>query len=690
MTDNSVPAAGDGDALTEETVLWPLDYRLQSIDQTESVQWWSYRLYQDAKEKRVQVMYSKDKAQSEKLAQKFLNDSVVGFDMEWPCFVKNSDNPPLQKRIGLIQVANETTIALFHIGLHSGKTTDDIIAPSLKKLIEDRNIAKTGVGILGADFARLRRYFGLKPQGAFELSHLDRLVRFAYGPHYLLDTKMVALAHLVENHLGLPLQKDSVRTSNWSKALNQRQIEYAASDAYAGFMLFHCMNAKRTALKPIPSLPVFADEYPRRSGGNRGLPPITTLMLRPKTEGGEMVAAVEFFSKYASKDDNETAAEESVSNTKDTAAEPTLNTGKENMTKPNPKTTQEPLALVAQKLYDALADRRRQLALIKGVPGYLIASNAVLYGLTKRLPTNEKELLEVKGIGKISAEKYGTEWLPIIERHIAKAVEEQKIPPRTPTRGPRGQRNGAHQGPDPSSALDSPTKRTPTLHTGLSFTLQETKLSASRRDAKSSRYEDIEVLDMTGSTQEDRGKIGLVGSSESEKPERRRSINMNGVSRWSMHSSGTSEDPPDPETFQTPPSRPSSSLKRKRVEGGPEIDTPSRAPNQLPPTLNVGPQREQAKGLALEPAQPTPMTPRSKIFRNKLLAFSKLVTRKLGARSSSTPIVSDSTLDLLVRISPRTIEELNRISGIEGFVRACRDVQMDLLRNVIKFSPDRS
>lgn len=703
MANKALPAVGDADVQTKKTALWPLEYRFQRPDPTKPAPWWSYGLYQGPEGKQVEVLYSKDKARSEQLAKKFLDDPVVGFDMEWPCFVKNSDNPPLQKRIGLIQVANETTVALFHIGLHPGKTTDEIIAPSLRKLIENAKIAKTGVGILGADFARLRRYFGLNPQGAFELSHLDRLVRFAYGPHHLLDTKMVALAHLVEHHLGLPLGKGAVRTSNWSKALSQQQIDYAASDAYAGFMLYHCMNAKRVALKPMPSLPVYADQYSRRNRGNRGLPPITTLMLCPKKEGGEMVAAVDFFSKYASKNDNKSDTQGDANKAKDVVAESDATKDREKATKPKlkPKVSQEPLTAVGRKLYDALSDKRRQLALSQEVPGYLIASNSVLYGLTKRLPTNDEELLEVKGIGKISAGKHGAEWLQIIKRHVAihgteetvldsstTIVEKQKMPPSTPTQNSRRQRTGAPQGRDSPPALDSPSKRTPTLHTGLSFTLQETKLSANTGGAISSRHEDIEVLDLTGDIQEDRGKIGPLGFTNRVEPERSQSIAMKGVSRWSLDSSSTSEDSSGFGSFQTPPSRPPSSLKRKRAEGIPDIDTPSRPRSQLPP-LDVGSQTERAEELSLESLQPTPLTPRSKIFRNKLLAFSKLVTRKLGTRSSGIPIVSDSTLDLIVRTSPRTIEELNGISGIEGFVRACRDVQMDLLRNVIKFSPDR-
>ena len=85
-----------------------------------------------------------------------------------------------------------------------------------------------------------------------------------FGPRKpeLVSVKLVSLAHQVEEQLGLPLYKGDVRTSNWSKPLSTDQINYAAGDAYAGFMLYKCMNAKRLAMKPTPPLPIHAEKYP--------------------------------------------------------------------------------------------------------------------------------------------------------------------------------------------------------------------------------------------------------------------------------------------------------------------------------------------------------------------------------------------------------------------------------------------
>ena len=691
-----------------EVALWPLAYRLHTPT---AVPWWSYRLYQTLEGSKVQVLYSKTKAQSEEIAQKFLDEPVVGFDMEWPTFVRNSDNPPLQKRIGLIQVASETTIALFHIGLHPGKTTDEIIAPSLKKLIESQTIAKTGVGILGADFARLRRYFGLNPQGAFELSHLDRLVKFSNGPYDLLNTKMVALAHLVQDHLGLPLKKDSVRTSNWSKPLTDDQRNYAASDAYAGFMLFHCMNAKRLALQPVPGLPLFADQYTRRPKNTKGFEPMTTLMIHSTKGDGAAIAAIDFFTQ----NNDEPSTKENANEETKTSADRVVAQEKKPAAKRKTVVARKPLGPVRQILYDQLSRRRKMLSAQEdGLPLYCIANNSVLWGIAQWLPRDKDELLEVKGMGHVSVEKYGEEWLEVVEQHIAihgiedpvdetsnLPTEGQRDLPSTPTQGSQRRRTNKQQFPDSQPAFSS-SQPTPVLHTGLSFTFGETRLdvkdseenspSLMGRLGGSSKYKGIEVVDLTGDASQMISRVARSNNAIGQ--EGSKMIQTNGASRSSPNSSATSEDSSAFETFYTPSEWPPSSLKRKRAKASLGTNISNGAQTQQSSLESIS-KEGHIEYPKLPEIVPVPLSPKTKIFRNKLLAFSKLVTRKISTSSSGSwnlsnaPIVSESTLDLIVLMSPSTPEELNRVPGIERFAQACEAAQMDLLKNVMKFTPTR-
>ncbi|RYP92089.1 hypothetical protein DL770_001750 [Monosporascus sp. CRB-9-2] len=250
---NAAQANTASDKLTAPA--WPLSYQLQTPlaprpgnqDPKQRKQYWSHNLYRGPGNKEVKVLYSTTKQQSEEIARKFLQESILGFDGEWSSWYPN-DGTPLKQVFSLMQIACEDKIALFHLALHTGDTPDDLIAPSLRKIIESSDIVKTGVKVQAADFDRLRRYFKLSPRRGFELSDLH----YAVTKRRPNDLGLVALAKQVEYHLGLPLYKgDDVRKSNWSEPLNSGQRLYAADDAYASFMLYHCMTAKKSKMNSI-------------------------------------------------------------------------------------------------------------------------------------------------------------------------------------------------------------------------------------------------------------------------------------------------------------------------------------------------------------------------------------------------------------------------------------------------------
>lgn len=93
---------------------WPLPYRLTLPEVSEGnpvpKRWWQYHYYRNSKNQKPIVLYSATKAQSEENARLFLDEPVLGFDMEWPW---QSDSNRLQEKIGLIQIASESHIALF-------------------------------------------------------------------------------------------------------------------------------------------------------------------------------------------------------------------------------------------------------------------------------------------------------------------------------------------------------------------------------------------------------------------------------------------------------------------------------------------------------------------------------------------------------------------------------------------------
>jgi ribonuclease D len=640
---------------------WPLDYKLQApkrqgqpslqafgFDSSVPAKkcWWSYRLYKNADNKLPEILYSKTKADSEAIVKQFLDEPVVGFDMEWPW--NDWKKSELQNKIGLIQIASESKIALIHIGLHTGKTTDDIIAPSLKKLIEDPKIGKLGVGILSADFARLRRFFHLKPRGAVELSHLYRLVKFGGYKPELVSTKMVSLARLVEDQLGHPLYKGDVRTSNWSKPLSRDQINYAAGDAYAGYMLYHCINYKRLQMKPSPPMPIHAETYLTYK-----LSGIIPLRLDQKTKDGTLLTSETFFGVTMS----DKVSSSSIG-TKEKKAPAT----------PKPKAPTVPKELTdaaSQALYNELVLRRAALAEKAGVQPYRVTTSPVLVALALQRPTDKDQLLAVKGIGAKQYETYGHAWLEVISSFLerdglpALVVDTESItsattaldaskyaaaaePPSTPVRPSRRAPNRDQDSPDSSPAFGSPVQRTPQLHTGLSFTMAESKIDAEEQE-----------------TDHDSASV----ASDESLP---------------------SLDFGDTPSLATP------RLKRKRTESpakeaSQRLHQMTQARDSLPTVLPEA---------ITTPKKPVPVvqpvlegfTPRTRLARNKLSAFSKLVARKLPPRSSNAPpIVSERSLSLIVIRRPQTMDDLERIPGVDGLILACEQTGTDLLKNILKF-----
>ncbi|KZF26854.1 hypothetical protein L228DRAFT_280004 [Xylona heveae TC161] len=219
--------------------------------------YWQYDLYEGPQKEKVKVHYCRSRETTERVAQLFLDKKVLGFDIEWKPHALPHEG--IKKNASLIQLASEDRIALFHIARYSkGDTVEDLVAPSLRTILESPNISKVGVSIK-ADCTRLRRFLNIDPRGLFELSHLYKLVKYSSHDVSKVNKKLVSLAQQVEEHLQLPMRKGEVRSSNWAEELNMQQIIYAASDSYAGLRLFDVLEQKRMSLHPRPPRPAHAE-----------------------------------------------------------------------------------------------------------------------------------------------------------------------------------------------------------------------------------------------------------------------------------------------------------------------------------------------------------------------------------------------------------------------------------------------
>jgi hypothetical protein len=231
---------------------------------------WSSKMYRGPDGQQLSMHYCQSMEVAERVAQYFLKEKVVGFDIEWRPYssVKN-----IKENASLVQLACEDRIALFHISQFAGSTPEELMPPTLKTILENPDIYKVGVAVKG-DFTRLRKYLNIQAQGVFELSRLHNLVEWHATDPTKVSNKLTGLAAQVLQHLQLPLYKGAqldddpddtanVRESDWSKPLDLQQIHYAAADAYAGFRLFHMLEWKRKQLRPTPPVRGICDYDPK-------------------------------------------------------------------------------------------------------------------------------------------------------------------------------------------------------------------------------------------------------------------------------------------------------------------------------------------------------------------------------------------------------------------------------------------
>lgn len=398
--------------------------------------WWSYDLYRGPRNQKPRLFYARSRAESEEIAEEFSQEKVLGFDMEWPSYdATNSKEGRLQDKIGVIAIACEDKIALFHLGAYVGKKPSDFIGPVLRTLIESPDVVKAGVNILAADFRRLQDHFGLQPQGAVELSHLHNLVTHGTaGEFSACTTKLCALDEQVQTHLGLPLKKSRVRTSNWSqrKQLSREQKSYAASDAYAGFMLYHRLNHLRFSMDPTPPPPLYAERYRWIDMPRRG----TALLLQLDDPDNRsclnVIRAVDFFEgrreatytvKIAPRTiraGNSDLEEDRDSSPPDSSSQGTSNVlsgprrfGRFAPPSRKTKTTNKQ----PKSLLHKLKTHREKIAKQRRLETWKIIHNSALELVAKHRPDSELALMQLKGIGPQTVKKYGAAILNIVAIH---------------------------------------------------------------------------------------------------------------------------------------------------------------------------------------------------------------------------------------------------------------------------------
>lgn len=168
---------------------------------------------------KVQVVT--DASQLPKIVNEIRKYRVLGFDTETrPSFKKGQSY-----KLALLQLATPAKVYL--IRTHYTGLTEDLLS-----LFENPNIMKAGVAIRD-DIKALQTLATFTPAAFIELASLSRAV----GLQVESVKKLAALM------LGFRISK-SAQTSNWeAPTLTEKQIEYAATDAWVCLELYSKLNA---------------------------------------------------------------------------------------------------------------------------------------------------------------------------------------------------------------------------------------------------------------------------------------------------------------------------------------------------------------------------------------------------------------------------------------------------------------
>ena len=87
---------------------------------------------------------------------------------------------------------------------------------------------------------------------------------------------------------------------------------------------------------------------------------------------------------------------------------------------PPPKTRRPATTLADTPLLTELKEWRLGRARAGDVPAFVVFSNATLAAIAEHLPTDERSLLDVPGVGPVKAASYGGEVLAIVARHVSR------------------------------------------------------------------------------------------------------------------------------------------------------------------------------------------------------------------------------------------------------------------------------
>ena len=67
-------------------------------------------------------------------------------------------------------------------------------------------------------------------------------------------------------------------------------------------------------------------------------------------------------------------------------------------------------------MFEQLRELRREIATSRGVPAYVVFSDATLLEMAETIPTSPQALLDISGVGPRKLERYGERFLSLLRQ----------------------------------------------------------------------------------------------------------------------------------------------------------------------------------------------------------------------------------------------------------------------------------
>ncbi|NTV04936.1 MAG: DNA helicase RecQ [Chlorobiaceae bacterium] len=80
-----------------------------------------------------------------------------------------------------------------------------------------------------------------------------------------------------------------------------------------------------------------------------------------------------------------------------------------------------------QQLFELLRSLRKQIADEQGIPPYVVFSDRTLHDMSTRFPRTAESMLTVSGVGEVKLERYGRQFLRLIDRYCSDHVDSKII-----------------------------------------------------------------------------------------------------------------------------------------------------------------------------------------------------------------------------------------------------------------------